>query len=104
MNIVKHEKGDMVTDSRSISASWRNYFSQLLNVHGDNDVRLTEIHTAEPIVLKEKHRSFSKEIGLQVHAEKSKYMIMFRHKNAGHNISIHIGNKSFETVEAFKCL
>jgi hypothetical protein len=29
---------------------WRNYFSQLLNVHGDNDVKKTEIHTAEPLV------------------------------------------------------
>jgi hypothetical protein len=27
-----------------------NYFSQLLNVHGDNDVRQAEIHTAEPLV------------------------------------------------------
>jgi len=31
-------------------ARWRNYFSQLLNVHGDNDVRQAEIHTAEPLV------------------------------------------------------
>jgi hypothetical protein len=30
--------------------SWRNYFSQLLNAHGDNDVKQTEIHTAEPLV------------------------------------------------------
>ena len=29
---------------------WRNYFSQLLNVHGVKDVRQTEIHTAEPLV------------------------------------------------------
>jgi hypothetical protein len=29
---------------------WKNYFSQLLNVHGDSDVRQTEIHTAEPLV------------------------------------------------------
>jgi hypothetical protein len=29
---------------------WRNYFSQLLNVHGDSGVRQTEIHTAEPLV------------------------------------------------------
>ena len=27
---------------------WRNYFSQLLNVHGVNDVRQTEILTAKP--------------------------------------------------------
>jgi hypothetical protein len=27
------------------------YFSQLLNIHGVNNVRQIEIHTAEPIVL-----------------------------------------------------
>jgi len=32
-------------------ARWRNYFSQLLNVHEDNDARQTEIHTVEPLVL-----------------------------------------------------
>ena len=31
--IVKDEKGDLVADSHSIMARWRNYFSQLLNVH-----------------------------------------------------------------------
>jgi hypothetical protein len=29
---------------------WRNHFFHPLNVHGVNDVRQTEIHTAEPIV------------------------------------------------------
>jgi hypothetical protein len=29
---------------------WKNYFCQLLNVHGFNDIRQTEIHTAEPLV------------------------------------------------------
>ena len=29
---------------------WRNYFSQLLNLHGAKDVRQAEIHTAEPLV------------------------------------------------------
>ena len=46
-DIVKNEKGDLVAHSRSILTSWRNYFSQLLNVIGVNDVRQTEIHTAE---------------------------------------------------------
>ena len=32
--IVKDEKGDLVTDSHSIMARWRNYFSRLLNVRG----------------------------------------------------------------------
>ena len=49
-NRVKSEKGDLVVDSHSILARWRKYSSQLLNVHGVNDVRQTEIHTAEPIV------------------------------------------------------
>jgi hypothetical protein len=48
--IVKNEKGDLIADSHSITARWRNYFSQLLNVHGVNDVRQAEIHTAEPLV------------------------------------------------------
>jgi len=40
----------MVADCHSILDRWRNHFSQLLNVHGVNDVRQTEIHTAEPLV------------------------------------------------------
>jgi len=47
---VKNDKGDLVADSRSIFARWGNYFSKILNVHGVNDVRPTEIHTAEPLV------------------------------------------------------
>ena len=45
-NKVKGEKGDLVADSQSILATWRNCFSQLLNVHGVNDVRQREIRTA----------------------------------------------------------
>ena len=48
-NIVKDEKGDLVADSHSIVARWRNYFSQLFHVHGFKDVGQTEIHTAEPL-------------------------------------------------------
>jgi hypothetical protein len=50
-NILKDEKSDLVKDIHSILAGWENYFSQLLNVHGFNDVRQMEIHTAEPLVL-----------------------------------------------------
>jgi len=50
INIVKNDIGDLVADSHRIWARWRNYFSQLLNVHGVNDVRQTEIDTAEPSV------------------------------------------------------
>jgi hypothetical protein len=48
--IVKDEKVDLVADSNSIMARWRNYFSQILNMHGVSDVRQAEIHTAEPLV------------------------------------------------------
>ena len=48
--IVKDDKGELVADPHSIMARWRNYFSQLLNVHEDNDVRHVEIHTVEPLV------------------------------------------------------
>ena len=48
--IVKDEKGDLVADSHSIMTRWRNYFSQLLNVHGAKELRQEEIHTAEPLV------------------------------------------------------
>jgi len=43
-SIVKDEKGDLVADSHSILARWRNHFSRLLNKHGVTDVRQTEIH------------------------------------------------------------
>ena len=38
-----------VTDCHTILARWRNPFSQLLNIHGFNDVRQAEIHTAKPL-------------------------------------------------------
>ena len=47
---MKDEKGDLVADSHSIVARWRNYFSQLFNVCGVKDVGKAEIHTAEPLV------------------------------------------------------
>jgi hypothetical protein len=44
----------------------------------------------------------SKEMGLEVNAERTKYMVMSRDQNAGLNIYIQTGDKSFETVEQFK--
>ena len=40
----------MVTDTHSIVVRWSNHFSQLFSVHGVNDVRQKEIHTADPLV------------------------------------------------------
>jgi hypothetical protein len=46
---VKDENGDLA-DSHSILIRWKNYFSQLLNVHNVSEVRQIEVHTAEPLV------------------------------------------------------
>jgi hypothetical protein len=46
IRIVKDERDDLVADSHSIMARWRNYFSQILNVQEVSDVRQAEIHTA----------------------------------------------------------
>jgi hypothetical protein len=47
---VKNENGDLLADSHDILNRWKNYFSQLLNVHKVSDVRQIEIHTAELLV------------------------------------------------------
>jgi hypothetical protein len=47
---VKDENGDLLADSHSILNRWKNYFSQLLNVHNVSDVRQLEVHRPEPLV------------------------------------------------------
>jgi hypothetical protein len=49
-NLVKDERGDLLADPHKILNMRKNYFCQLLNVHGTGGVRQTEIHTAEPFV------------------------------------------------------
>jgi hypothetical protein len=46
----------------------------------------------------------SKEVGLEVNVEKTKYMLLSRQQNAGQNRDIEIANRSFENVSQFKCL
>jgi hypothetical protein len=47
---VKDEYGHLLADSHNILNRWKNYFSQLLNVHKVSDVRQVEIYTAESLV------------------------------------------------------
>jgi hypothetical protein len=47
---VKDENGDLIADSHNILNGFKNYFSQLLNVHNVSDVRQIEVHTSEPLV------------------------------------------------------
>ena len=46
----------------------------------------------------------TREIGLEVSADKTKYMVMSRDQNAGQIYSVRIDNSTFERLEEFKCL
>jgi hypothetical protein len=59
-------------------------------------------------VLGEKHTETlidaSKEVGLEINVEKTKYMLPSRQQNVGQNRDIEIANRSFENVSQFKYL
>jgi hypothetical protein len=46
----------------------------------------------------------SKEVGLEINLEKTKYMLLSRHQNVGQNRDIRIANRSFENVSQLKYL
>jgi len=46
----------------------------------------------------------TREIGLEVNADKTKYMVMSRDQNAGRIHSVRIDNNTFERVQEFKYL
>jgi hypothetical protein len=46
----------------------------------------------------------SSDIGLEINAEETKYMIMSRQPNSGQNQNVRIANELFENEEKFKYL
>jgi hypothetical protein len=46
----------------------------------------------------------SKEVGLEVNTEKTKYMLLSRQQNAGQNHNIKVATRFFENVAHFKFL
>jgi hypothetical protein len=46
----------------------------------------------------------SRDIGLEINAEKTKYMIISHHPKSGQNQNIRITNESFESVAVFRYL
>jgi hypothetical protein len=46
----------------------------------------------------------SKEVGLEIHIEKTKYILLSRHRNVGQNRDIKIAYRLFENVSQFKYL
>src|SRR5215469_12814026 len=75
---------------------------QLLAYADDVNVLGGSVHTvkenAEAVV------AATKEIGLEVNADKTKYMVMSREGNAGRGHSVKIDNSAIERVEEFKYL
>jgi len=73
---------------------------QLLAYADDVNILGGSVHTvkenAEGLVVA------AKEIRLEVNADKTKYMIMSRDRNAGRGHSVNIDNSSIESVEEFK--
>jgi hypothetical protein len=49
-NLVKGEISNLLADLHKILNRWKNYFCQLLNVHGAGGVQQTEMHTAKLFV------------------------------------------------------
>jgi len=75
---------------------------QLLTYADDVNILVGGIH-----ILKENAVALvaaTREIGLEVSADKTKYMVMSRDQNAGQNHSVRIDNITFERVEEFKYL
>jgi hypothetical protein len=50
INIIKDENGNLLADPESVLNRWKNFFNQMLNVHGVHDVRQMVTHTAKPLV------------------------------------------------------
>ena len=78
-----------------------NLYNILCNADDDN-ILGGSIHTlkenAEALV------AATREIGLKVSADKTKYMVMSRDQNARQNHMVRIDNVTFERVEEFKYL
>jgi len=75
---------------------------QLLAYANDVNILGGSIHT-----LKENAETLvapTREIGLEVSADKTNYMVMSRDKNAGRIHSVRTDNSTFERVEEFKYL
>jgi len=79
-----------------------NGIHQLLAYANDVNILGGSIHTlqenAEALV------AATRQTGLEISADKTKYMVMSRDQNAGRNHSVRINNSTFERVEEFKYL
>jgi ribosomal protein S2 len=63
-----------------------------------------QLHASAYLLLVRIGDDASKEVGLEVNTEKTKYMSLSRHQNAGQNYDIEIANRCFENVAKFRYL
>jgi hypothetical protein len=73
-------------------------YAEDVNLLGDNIRVDTTKKNTETLI------DASKEVGLEINAEKTKYMFLSCHQNVGQNRDIKIANRSFENVSQFKYL
>jgi hypothetical protein len=50
INIIKDENGNLLAYPQNVLNRWKNFFNQLLNVHGVHDIKQMGVHMAEPLV------------------------------------------------------
>jgi hypothetical protein len=75
-----------------------NVTHQFLVYADDFNVEVGSVHTTQKKAL----TVASKEIGLEVNADKIKYMVMFRDQNAGRSHNMEIDNRCYKMVGKFK--
>jgi hypothetical protein len=63
ISTIKDEDSNLLADPQNILNSWKNFFNQVLCVHGVHDVRQMDIHTAEPLVPELSHVEVEIDIG-----------------------------------------
>jgi len=73
-------------------------------VYGDDNILGGSVHTIRKGKKAEILVVASKETGLEVNADKTKYVVLYRDQSAGRSHNIKMDENSFERVEEFKYL